>query len=461
MRRRRGRSVGHFYGACYFRICSIQTISVRLIACFIFLIPSLRKSAQLNMTKNTNHRFQYWDEAALVNQLPTPKAHRYITFDVDQGGLNNIRLVFEYVVVLAAITGRTLVLPPRSSWYLINHGPMPEQHKGGMTHLSDIYDIDALAQAIPVIDTPDFIQLASQHLSIPKELQNRADTVPLATEFATQWSVWLYEHAELPGWNPYNTVIAYPTVEQARSGPHFSDAYLDFRTPVEFTPRMNAAPVLHFPSNDSHRSLGPVATMLASVDETLPILGRRLLKHHLRYRREIFELAETMLVGLGLHDKSVEYDAMQIRRNDFQYEQTQLGVGVISQNIGPLFDRNLPIYIATDENREEIFSELAKHLNAPKIMSWRDVSNVVDEAIPYAWIGPLEQLICTSARRFAGTDLSTFSSYIHRLRGYLPAPDANVYFHSESYSQAPVITDVSAYRGRDYLRDHPLFWQSC
>ena len=66
----------------------------------------------------------YWNSKSLEPPLFSPlHRNRYITFDVDLGGLSNIRLVFEYVAIIAAITGRTLVLPPPQPWYLINFGP--------------------------------------------------------------------------------------------------------------------------------------------------------------------------------------------------------------------------------------------------------------------------------------------------------------------------------------------------
>jgi hypothetical protein len=42
--------------------------------------------------------------------------------------------------------------------------------------------------------------------------------------------------------------------------------------------------------------------------------------------------------------------------------------------------------------------------------------------------GPIEQLVCARARAFVGTDRSTFTSYIHRMRYYMTdTPDKTVY----------------------------------
>lgn len=45
---------------------------------------------------------------------------KYITFEPDRGGWNNIRMNLETVFIFAAATGRTLVLPPAAPLYLMN-----------------------------------------------------------------------------------------------------------------------------------------------------------------------------------------------------------------------------------------------------------------------------------------------------------------------------------------------------
>lgn len=409
------------------------------------------------MPKSNGKRFNYWDESLLIDKLAKPKANRYLVFDADIGGLNNIRIAFEYVVVLAAVTGRTLVLPPRSAWYLINFGPMPEAEKGGTTEFGDIYNIEALKRALPIINTEEFIESAAKHLDIPSEFTDDPGFTTKLKQSHTAWREWLLENSEIPDWSPYDTLICFPDIETCRDGPHLAGDYLDKRKPVEFSAWMNAAPVLYFPSNKRYRSLGPVATMLAGKDDSLQILMRRLLKNHMRFRDEIFSLASQIVEALGLKS----YDALQIRRNDFQYSKTRVSPDRIIENIRVLFDQGQAIYIATDEDRKEVFDDLAKGLNAPAIYTWKDVESVFNEPIPYAWIGPIEQLICTLARRFVGNDLSTFTSYIHRLRGYNAAEDQNLYYHSIAYDEIPAALTEGAARGRAYLRENPLFWLSC
>ncbi len=69
----------------------------------------------------------YWNDPQgdrdrnFVSPFATPAEH-YLTFEPDMGGWNNIRMSMEIIFVLAAVTGRTLVLPPKSPFYLLGMG---------------------------------------------------------------------------------------------------------------------------------------------------------------------------------------------------------------------------------------------------------------------------------------------------------------------------------------------------
>ena len=92
-------------------------------------------------------RIEYWKAGTNVHiskDLGEKKSNgTYLTFWTDCGGFNNIRMAFEYFIIVAWITDRTLVLPPIHPWYLIDYGKlarMKTKDRGGTTDYSDFFN---------------------------------------------------------------------------------------------------------------------------------------------------------------------------------------------------------------------------------------------------------------------------------------------------------------------------------
>ena len=107
-------------------------------------------------------KMSYWKEPAptakAIAELFPPADGKYLLFELDHGGFNNIRLAFETVVLVAMVTGRTLVLPPATGWYLFDWGPMGSKENergikdqvspGTLSEVGDYWDEQALRRVL-------------------------------------------------------------------------------------------------------------------------------------------------------------------------------------------------------------------------------------------------------------------------------------------------------------------------
>jgi hypothetical protein len=71
---------------------------------------------------------------------------RYLTFEYDQGGWNNIRMGMESLIVAAHAMGRTLVIPPQQHLYLLGATHKDESDKKAHDEMGfdDFFDLDLL-----------------------------------------------------------------------------------------------------------------------------------------------------------------------------------------------------------------------------------------------------------------------------------------------------------------------------
>jgi GDP-fucose protein O-fucosyltransferase len=115
------------------------------------------------------------------------------------------------------------------------------------------------------------------------------------------------------------------------------------------------------------------------------------------------------------------YIAYHIRRGDFQQKQTRLEAADILNITLKLLPNNPEdwvVYIATDERNRTFFREFERTFRSVRFL--HDYENHADlRDINKNHQGMIEQVVCANAHTFIGTPLSTFTSYITRMRGYM------------------------------------------
>eukprot|EP00924_Labyrinthula_sp_SR-Ha-C_P003323 maker-scaffold_15-snap-gene-6.39-mRNA-1 protein AED:0.00 eAED:0.00 QI:15/1/1/1/1/1/3/21/464 len=353
-----------------------------------------------------------------INQHRSLKS-KYILFEDDTGGWNNIRIAFEVFTTLSFITGRTLVIPFPSRFYLLDRGPVTlfEKNKTSHSTYSDYYDFYLLKKWINVITIEEFFQTESDFFnSFPEEIKQEIELVrnkPFNNGHHSKFFLWMRENKE---------VQIFPT------GPSLRDVEFNFYKQCEnssFEVAGNSL-VLYFPMHVSKnlRYLGGIPNLLKtqsvsqnSCTSELQKLIKRFLRQAFQYSPKIWNKANEVVRLLG---GAASFSSLHIRRNELQYAEVFLSGQQSVNNVKDLLNGKEVLYISTDETEAGFFQPFKNE--GFEIWTLKNVKDKYPEVFAGfepKYEGMVEQLICASGRLFFGTPMSTFSSYIIRLRGYM------------------------------------------
>ena len=161
-------------------------------------------------------------DANYISPLYEEGNEKYLTFEPDQGGWNNIRMAMETALVMSHAMGRTLVLPPEQGMYLISNG-----HGKQKTTFSfnDFFHLDAIAlehRGFKVITTEEFLK----HEALTGGLRDYNEKyVKFPPENRTDWNGqnreplfnYLRSIANTPSWDPWECALAIPSSKNQSS----------------------------------------------------------------------------------------------------------------------------------------------------------------------------------------------------------------------------------------------------
>ena len=464
-------------------------------------VPDLDAAAQVKDC------LAYWDEEwtppadsmgkAMIEQaLGVPSeardSPRYVYFDNDLGGFNNIRMAFEWVTAFAAITGRILVLPPPAGWYLINFGNIKvgAGGLGGVSHYSQFFDVTFLNETLSkygseAINFTEFVRREGEALGLPDMVRQNggADwTEPKTGPESKHRRVmrdWAMENFYPGTWSPFDSMLCVPDCKpewEASQAPHGggygaarlrvpdapNDHTRDGRPLGSYVLANHSQKVIYFPDKAgdkkkgtrTYRQFGQVATAFWFRHEAGTVENHRLLRS-IHYTDLVFEAASRVVAFMGLFN----YSSMHIRRNDLQYQSAFLSAKGSVQNTAALLRPNETLYIASDELEAGFFQAFHHRYCVYRLKDFfgpRGGNALTGLHIPDNLLGPIEQVIMASGRVFIGTHLSTFSSFVNRLRGYIGTPDTNTWYHN---GQELAYVKQNMVGGNEWTREEPSLWE--
>ncbi|MCB2073719.1 MAG: hypothetical protein H6917_16775 [Novosphingobium sp.] len=369
---------------------------------------------------------------------------KYLAFETDFGGWNNILMQFEIMVMLAWLTGRTLVLPPATPFYLLGQEAR---------RLEDFLDLAELQSRLPALTAEEFV--AETGLE---------ETTAQHEGFHT----YMRAHGHCPQWNALEDVLVCPG-DALQQRPELAERVLDRRI-VAYGGEAEACDLLYFPMDVKHRMFGVAEAFFLHADTKRECAGRALLRDAVRFRKDLLALAERALESPALAGGN--FAALHVRRGDFQYEKTQISAREILEHIEALLESGQTVYLATDEPESEFFAPLRERFC---VVTFERLLPDVVEKTPDHWRGIVETLICAGAPgRFIGTRLSTFTARIQLLRGHLshtPGGDCEGIDTALYYTQPPLwaaktgddrpYAQPSGKHVDEFGETAETWWQSC
>jgi hypothetical protein len=456
----------------------------------------------------------YWRDIPSDAKFQSPYANygqnpKYLTFEPDEGGWNNIRMSMETATALAHAMGRILVLPPEQNMYLLNK----DKEENNRFTFRDFFPFDAISEehpAVEVISMDEFLQ--REVLSGNFKDSNGKVVFPPGNQtifeghvrdgqsFWNWWRnvtnppIWDFSRcvagfAKKPGPGEANKLTKYQNELENEIKKWTVEDYINNPTPVDAPPvnrlreilghrkrvcvydeYLQNTKIMHFMGdNDSGaRLLVHFYAFLFFEDWKQDLWTKRYVRDHLRYIDEI-QCAAAKIVH-AVREKAREngnpdglYDSMHIRRGDFQYKETRIEADEILQNILDIMPENTTLFIATDEKSLDFFQPL---MNRYKVYFLKDFLHLVPD-LNKNYYGMLDQRIASRGRTFAGAYLSTFTGYINRQRGYHSQKEKikgwkegtiNSYYYVELRNKHELV-NYYPLKGPLWGREFPVAWR--
>lgn len=213
----------------------------------------------------------YWKIVPGDNEFESPITphhglhhDRYLTFEYDNGGWNNIRMGVEALIVLAHAMGRTLVIPPQQHLYLLgeSHKDKHDAHPHDEMGFEDFFDINLLRshQGFHVLTMEQFLQQEAITGGLKGMFPPKNDTKLWGSALwrylnhvADAKPEWMGKFVAFPG-----NASDYDNITKAFESHQAQKRLMTFggeRSPEFYDQKLREAHHLHFPAHERHRLL--------------------------------------------------------------------------------------------------------------------------------------------------------------------------------------------------------------
>jgi len=463
---------------------------------------------------------------------------KYITFQYDQGGWNNIRMGMEIVIVVAHAMGRTLVIPPEQRLYLLgkaHHDPTTNKKVNAPKYgFESFFDVALLRShhGLHTLSMEQFLAKEGVSGHLHGKLPPGNSTIVEANKL---WGYLSSVGDVKPAWSGQFLAMPATAADVMREhdagpppsgmgknkspnnkdgdggnngggkaealigfdGPGVSDrltAFRGARKAVHYDKTLQDAKLIHFEAGQKTRLLQHHYAFTFFADPTMQSFYRRFIRDYMRYQ-DVIQCAGHELVAAVREDARAhhggehgDYYALHVRRGDFQFKEVKISAADIVKTLNGegkdggdvIIPPGSIVYVSTDDPKGTCDRCMANKklcvagpgargitgcIEDPSWKAFTDAGweirflddflnrGVLKGANPNFY-GMVESIVCSRAKAFAGTYFSTFTGYIHRLRGYHGLGE-QTYYHSPGRRDAARMTKSV---GHGFAREWRAGW---
>jgi len=375
----------------------------------------------------------YWNDPqgsfdeSFVSPFEVKGEEKYLTFGLDRGGWNNIRMSMEIIFILAFITKRTLVLPPETKLYLLHHD------EGKKTRsFADFFPLysPGFKKRVKIITMSEFIK--RRKVTMPTNLHN-ASVIEKAAEWCDKRAksprscFVLNEFLEssagfLPSFRAVDGCVVFDENKFASFDPspqsHAAARELCGEREITYwTSEYNDPVLMHMRADHKeYRMLTHFYSILFFTNPIIDNYVKRFVRDFLHYHDSIFCAAGKIVKALQTEAdaKTIDseggggYSALHVRRGDLQFKKVKIPADMWWNNTRELFpNKNEILYIATDERNQSWFDPIAMHRPIRFLDDYWELANL--SSVDPNYMGMIDTIVASRGRVFVGTWFSTFS----------------------------------------------------
>jgi len=425
---------------------------------------------------------------------------KYLAFQPDGGGWNNIRMAMETALVMAHAMGRTLVLPPKDRMYLLG----TELSFNDFFHLESI---DREHEKFDIITMEEFLEREAMTGNLVDAKKTKLMPPDKRTNWDNQHLKPLWEYLKsvsynLVGCEVMHCFLAMPATtdpqnvdklrkvyddiaseKDGRKKPKWED-FIDKPTPVDgpVMERMREmlagrTPLIYDTEMQNAKVLYPTERLLSHFyahiffeDWRQDLWSKRFVRDHMRYVDKLMCAAARIVRAVREKARKHNatntdgiFDSMHIRRGDFQFTPTRLSAEDLIKESEKELTQGGTLYIATDERDKTFFKPFAEKYDIYFLDDFADEYTDIDKT----YYGMLDQIVASKGRVFYGTWWSTLSGYVNRMRGYYITKhklDGYKDGTMQSYYFTPqerkmVMVKYHPVKDPFYMREFPTAWK--